>query len=173
MIFTSLQKIKNIIGNSSGLLFCEGNSFNSKLIRAKTRELIDERVPSHVAIIYRGFIYESTTREVDIGYKTIPGGVRRWLLKDYYKSEANKNTLYGFFRVDDRLFNKDVMEDNIHRPYGIDIILDIALKNGSDGSSRGLICSQYANLVLSILDKTVPTPAELMRACDKLAQEGK
>ena len=47
--------------NVPKILFCFGNSFISRLIQAKTQVNRKERVPSHVAMIYGSYVYESTT----------------------------------------------------------------------------------------------------------------
>lgn len=156
-----LKKLKSELKNTSkGILFCFGDSFISKIIQLKTRLNSKEVVPSHVALIYDGFIYESTSQDQKIGNKTIPSGVRRWLLKDFYKVERGKETKYIFAPYDLYI---SVMEKYIHYPYGIDTIVDFVLRDGSDGVSKGLICSQYANKVTELLDMDCPNPAEMYR----------
>lgn len=144
-----------------GILFCFGTSFISRIISAKTRKNVNEYVPTHVALLTGDSIYESTTDGEEIGYKKIRSGVRRWQLKDYITTEKNKLTKYVY--VD---WDWDVLEadEYIHLPYGKDTILDFLLKDGSDGDSHGLICSQYANICTRILPKKkCPNPAELYR----------
>lgn len=163
----TLEQLKRIVNNEDvGLLFCFGTSFISQVIQAKTRLYTGEVVPSHVAIIHKGFIYESTTEEVKVNKKTIPSGVRRWLLKDFYKSEARKDTLYYFSTAVD--ISLEALENNIHRPYGRDTIVDYLLTDKSKGKSNGLICSQYANMVSGVILKNCVTPAELYRATKKI-----
>ena len=146
----------------SGLLFCFGTSMISKIIQAKTKKYDKELVPSHVAMIYDNHIYESTTDVAHVGYKTIKSGVRRWLLSDFLKSEHSKQTEYAVLVLP--YFEKDKADSYIHLPYGKDTILDFLLKDGSDGDSHGLICSQYANIVTQLLPKKkCPNPAELYR----------
>lgn len=148
--------------NVPKILFCFGNSFISHLIQAKTQVNRKERVPSHVAMIYGSYVYESTTDEAKVNKKRIPKGVRRWQLKDFLKNEKKKDTQYYLVDYPNMDYNK--MEDNIHRPYGIDYILDYMLKDGSDGDGDGLICSQYCNIVCNIIpDRECVTPAELFR----------
>lgn len=152
--FLNAEKDKGLI------LYCFGTSFVSKLIRMMTAEHDGEQVPSHVALIYNGFIYESTSSSEKVGNKKIPRGVRRWLLSDFYKAEKNKNTSYDIAIV---TIDRKILEKYIHYPYGIDTIVDYALKDGSDGDSKGLICSQYANYAIKAIDKSCCTPAELYR----------
>lgn len=152
---------KNIYPDKYGLLFCFGNSFISKLIQAKTRNNLAEKVPSHVAVIFGNYIYESTTEVVKVNKKIIPSGVRRWLITDYIKNEKTKETEYFFYPTTLAL---NTAEHYVHYPYGKDIILDYLLQDGSDGSKYGLICSQYANKVAGMpIDKEVVSPAELFR----------
>lgn len=157
-----LGELKRILKDDyQGILFCFGTSFISQIIMAKTRQYNDELVPSHVAMIYNGYVYESTSSTESVGNKTIPAGVRRYLLTDFYKAEKKRNTKY--FLYDIKLPIEE-LEKYIHLPYGKDIILEIALRDGSNGVSKGLICSQYANLVAGILDSVrCPTPAQLFR----------
>lgn len=146
----------------SGIIFCFGTSLISRVIQAKTKIYEDELVPSHVALYYGDNIYESTTSEATVGYKRIKQGVRRWLIKDFIKAEYRKQTKYVVFEVD--YLEREKADEYVHLPYGKDTILDFLLKDGSDGDSHGLICSQYANLVLQILpNKKCPTPADLYR----------
>lgn len=156
------------LNNNNGILFCFGSSLISQIIRAKTREYVGEIVPSHVALVYNGYIYESTTEEVNVHKKHIPAGVRRWQMLDYYASEAKKDTLYYFHKTD----RIDVieLENNVHRPYGKDTIVDYLLADDSKGHSNGLICSQYANLCTKLIDKSCVTPAELYRAVKEMEQ---
>lgn len=164
--------LKKLINkNDTGVLFCFGESFISKLIQAKTRKDRAEVIPSHVALIYQGtFLYESTSLSDKLGSKTIPAGVRRYLLKDFYRLEKDKETLYYFYPFD---LNIRAMEKYIHYPYGKDTILDFLLKDGSDGVSRGLICSQYANRVTKIMDINCPNPAQMFREVLKLEENNK
>ena len=151
----------------NGLLFCFGTSMISRIIQAKTRKYDTEIVPSHVAIIHGNHIYESTTDVVRIGYKTIGSGVRRWLLKDFLKSEHKKQTEYAVLNLP--YLEVDKADNYIHLPYGRDTILDFLLKDGSDGDSHGLICSQYANLITELLpNKRCPNPAELYRKAKEI-----
>ena len=55
--------------NVPKILFCFGNSFISHLIQAKTQVNRKERVPSHVAMIYGSYVYESTTDEAKVNKK--------------------------------------------------------------------------------------------------------
>ncbi len=147
--------------NSMGLLFCFGTSFISKLIIAKTRNYNNEIIPSHVALITKDLIYESTTSEETIDSKTIRQGVRRWMLQDFLKTEKNKLTKYVYIPHKFSLRKADSL---VHLPYGKDTILDFLLKDGSDGDSRGLICSQFANMcIINPYYKRCPTPADLFR----------
>lgn len=156
-----LDTLKNLIDKDTGLLFVFGSSFISKLIQAKTRKFKREVVPSHVAIIYKGkFLYESTVASESVGNKTIPSGVRRFLLSDFFISEADKESKYYFVPMNVSITE---LEKHVHLPYGKDIILDFLLKDGSDGESEGLICSQYANLVTKLLDMDCPSPANMFR----------
>lgn len=157
----SLNEIKALIQNDTGILFCFGTSFISRIIAAKTRLVETEIVPTHVALIVNGkFLYESTSQPEKLGNKTIPAGVRRYLLKDFYKLETKKNTTYAFYPCS---VNNDKLEKYIHYPYGKDLILDLLLTDGSDGESKGLICSQYANVVTGLMDSPCPTPATMYR----------
>ncbi|MCM1324189.1 MAG: hypothetical protein NC218_08500 [Acetobacter sp.] len=160
-LFKADELRKHIYPNKSGLLFCFGTSFISKIIQAKTRQHSYEQVPSHVAVVFNNYIYESTTEIVKINKKTIPSGVRRWLITDYLKSEKKKDTSYFFYPF---IISLDTAESFVHYPYGKDIILDYLLQDGSDGSKYGLICSQYANKVIgSPIKQEVVSPAELFR----------
>ena len=159
----SLNTLKALIcKGDTGLLFCFGSSFISRVIQAKTKEYDEELVPSHVAMIVDGqFLYESTSAPERLGNKRIPSGVRRYLLKDFFKLEKNKNTKYYFYPCD--LLNSQ-LEKYLFYPYGKDTIVDFLLKDGSDGDSKGLICSQYANICSEILkDEPCPSPAVLFR----------
>lgn len=159
----SLDTLKALIcKGDTGLLFCFGNSFISRVIQAKTKEYDEELVPSHVAMIVDGqYLYESTSAPERLGYKRIPSGVRRYLLKDFFRLERDKNTEYYFYPCD--LFSSE-LEKYLFYPYGKDTIIDFLLKDGSEGDSRGLICSQYANICSEILeDEPCPSPAVLFR----------
>lgn len=158
----ALEELKTLIQKGdTGLLFCFGTSFISRVIQSKTKEYDNELVPSHVAIIVDGkLLYESTSAPEKVGNKNIPAGVRRYLLKDFFKLEKTKQTKYYFYPVE-IIMNK--AEQYIHLPYGKDIIVDFLLKDGSDGDSKGLICSQYANLCTEILEDACPSPAVLFR----------
>lgn len=160
MDITMLKRI--ISSKDTGVLFVFGSSFISRIIQAKTRNYKSEIVPSHVAMIVKGkFLYESTSAREEVGDKTIPAGVRRYLLTDFFRAERKKESKYYF--VPAKLDNEE-LEKYVHLPYGKDIILDFVLKDGSDGESRGLICSQYGNNCAKVLDKDCPNPAELFRA---------
>ena len=167
MSIVNIRKLKALLNSkSTGILFCIGSSLVSRLIQAKTREYDDEIVPSHVAIIYKGFVYESQSNSTDIGDKTVPSGVRRLLLKDFLKSEKGKRTQYEFYPISP--IDEELLEKYVHLPYGIDSIVDFLLRDKSDGKSKGLICSQYANNVLQILpDEPCPSPAQLFRVFNK------
>lgn len=161
-----ISELSKLINNSDvGILFCFGKSMISKIIQAKTRMNAYEVVPSHVAIVFCGYIYESTTEVVNVNNKTIPSGVRRWQLKDYFKAERKKETEYYFYPT---VIYTDDLEKYVHYPYGKDTIVDFLLQDGSDGVSKGLICSQYANRVTKLMNKDCPSPAELFRHCRKL-----
>lgn len=159
----TLEKLKEnlkLYKNPEGILFCFGESFISKVIQMKTRNSKSEIVPSHVALIYNGFLYESTSAPEKVGSKRIPSGVRRYLLADFFKMEMTKATTYFFYDV---ALPEKVLEKYIHLPYGKDTIVDFLIKDESTGDSKGLICSQYANLVTKLLDKPCPNPAEMYR----------
>lgn len=152
---------KKMTKDSKGLLFCFGTSFISKLIQAKTRLNPKEYVPSHVLMLSKTILYESTTSEEKVGFKKIKEGVRRWQVKDFLQAEKGKVTKYIYIDVD---WNSKKADEYVHLPYGKDTILDFLLKDGSDGDSHGLICSQYANLCTKVLpNKACPNPAELYR----------
>ena len=93
----SLDILKaSILKSDTGLLFCFGTSFISRVIQAKTKLYDEEQVPSHVAMIVNGqFLYESTSAPEKLGNKRIPSGVRRYLLKDFYRLEKGKETEYS------------------------------------------------------------------------------
>lgn len=169
----SLNKLKERLldrKNHRGILFCFGDSFISRVIQIKTRHSTNEIVPSHVAMIYDEQLYESTSAPERVGAKRIPAGVRRYLLKDFFKIESLKNTKYLFFEID---LSLKKLDKYIHLPYGKDTIVDFLIKDESTGESQGLICSQYANLVTRLLDKPCPNPAELYRkVLELLEQEG-
>lgn len=73
----SLDILKaSILKSDTGLLFCFGTSFISRVIQAKTKLYDEEQVPSHVAMIVNGqFLYESTSAPEKLGNKRIPSGV--------------------------------------------------------------------------------------------------
>lgn len=158
----TLDMLKAIITKGdTGLLFCFGTSFISRVIQSKTKEYDKEVVPSHVAMISNGeFLYESTSASEKLGNKRIPAGVRRYLLKDFYKLEKQKETKYYFYPCE---LDSNQMEKYLFYPYGKDIIVDFLLKDGSDGDSKGLICSQYGNICSKILEESCPSPAVLFR----------
>lgn len=166
----TIAELKRLINKKdTGILFCIGKSFISKIIQAKTRHNIDEIVPSHVALIVDGtFLYESTSQDEKLGNKRIPAGVRRYLLKDFYRIEKDKDTEYLFFPCE---INRRELEKYVHYPYGKDIILDFVLKDGSNGESKGLICSQYANKVTGIIDMPCPSPADLFRKVKTIEEQ--
>lgn len=166
----NISELKNILNDTySGILFCFGTSVISKIIQAKTRKSNKEKVPSHVAMVYGDNIYESTTDVVHVGYKTIKSGVRRWLIEDFIKAEYKKQTEYAVLKLE--FFVPAWADKYIHLPYGKDTILDFLLKDGSDGDSHGLICSQYVNLVTELLpNKKCPNPAELYRRAKELTK---
>lgn len=148
-------------GHRQGILFCFGKSFISKIIQAKTRKDENEIVPSHIALFYDDYIYESTTERVDINGKHIKSGVRRWQLKDFIASELKKETEYELMPC---ILDVNTMENYVHYPYGKDIIIDYLFTNGSDGESDGLICSQYANYVTKLYpNRECVTPADMYR----------
>lgn len=159
----SLKVLKKVIADSKykdGLLFCFGQSFISRLIQTKTKLYPTEVVPSHVAMIFNGHLYESTSGTERVRNKNIPAGVRRWQLDDFYKVEKKKGTLYVFVPC---ALDEATLDAHIHLPYGKDAIVDYLLKDKSTGSSKGLICSQYANLCSGYIDAPCCTPAELYR----------
>ena len=159
----SLDILKaSILKSDTGLLFCFGTSFISRVIQAKTKLYDEEQVPSHVAMIVDGqFLYESTSAPEKLGNKRIPSGVRRYLLKDFYRLEKGKETKYYFYPCD---LLSSQLEKYLFYPYGKDTIVDFLLRDGSEGDSKGLICSQYANICSEILaDELCPTPADLFR----------
>ena len=170
MDILTVAELKKLINKrDTGILFCFGKSFISKLIQANTRRDYRELVPSHIALIIDGtFLYESTSQDSKLGNKTIPAGVRRYLLKDFYRLEKDKETEYSFFPCE---VNKRELEKYVHYPYGKDIILDFVLKHGSDGESRGLICSQYANKVTNIVDMPCPSPVDLYRKAKTMEEQ--
>lgn len=163
----NLDMLKALIYKGDmGLLFCFGSSFISRVIQAKTKEYDEELVPSHVAMIVDGqYLYESTSAPERLGSKRIPSGVRRYLLKDFFRLERNKNTEYYFYPCN---LLSSQLEKYLFYPYGKDTIIDFLLKDGSDGDSKGLICSQYANICSEILeDEPCPSPAVLFREIKK------
>lgn len=161
---------KDLPTNSYAMLFCFGDSLVSRLIMAKTRLEAGEIVPSHTAIAVRGndgiiFIYESTSFGQKIHGKCIPAGVRRYLFSDFKILEKDKSTTY-YLATDKTTTTIDSsyeLERWVGYPYGIDSIIDFALKDDSDGESNGLICSQYANKVFRLMRDECPSPAELWR----------
>lgn len=160
----NIDELKELIknGKSAGLLFCFGNSLVSKIIQAKTRIRDGEVVPSHVAMVYRTFIFESTTDSVHVNHKNIKSGVRMWLVSDYLKSEIGNNTKYYFYPTNK--FDKDMMLKCLHLPYGKDSIVDFLIKDSSEGDrTHGLICSQYANKCTKLSKQRCPSPADLFR----------
>lgn len=170
MELMNIKELKTLINKGdTGLLFCIGTSLISKIIQAKTRLYPDEIVPSHVAIIKDGiFLYESTSQQAKLGNKTIPSGVRRYLLKDFYRLEKGKSTLYSFYPCE---IDEKELEKYIHYPYGKDTIVDFLLRDGSDGVSKGLICSQYGNKVSHLMDMDCPSPAVLFRFINNETEE--
>lgn len=167
----NITELKQIVKKrKSYLLFCFGTSLVSQIIAAKTRKNSSEIVPTHVALIIEGcYLYESTSQPVHIKDKTIPAGVRRYMLDDFYNIEAKHNTMYDLFPIES--INYDELEYNVHKPYGKDTIVDFVLRDGSDGVSKGLICSQYANKVAELLTKSCPNPAELYRKVEKIRKQ--
>ena len=162
-ILLNINELKGLINKGdTGILFCFGTSFISKMIQLKTRLNDEEIVPSHVAMIVDGsFLYESTSMPDKLSTKTIPAGVRRYKLQDFYRIEKGKSTKYYFLPYDN--IDMDKLETYVHYPYGKDTILDFILKDGSDGVSKGLICSQYANRVTGLLEQDCPSPAVMYR----------
>lgn len=147
-----------------GLLFCFGTSLVSKIIQAKTRVEDGEIVPSHVAIIYGQFVFESTTDIVNINDKIVKSGVRMWLLTDFIEAEKNRLTKYYFYEMNQGKIDKDTLCNCLHLPYGRDTIIDFLLKDKSEGTStKGLICSQYANKATKLSKQRCPSPADLFR----------
>lgn len=172
MCLLNITELKDALKkNHSYLLFCFGTSFVSQIISAKTRKDKTEIVPTHVALIIQGmYLYESTSQAAILKNKTIHAGVRRYLLEDFYSLEKNKDTKYYLYDVTNDI-DYEVLEKYVHYPYGKDTILDFVLRDGSDGVSKGLICSQYANKVTNILSKACPNPAELYRKIKKMENE--
>lgn len=151
--------------NDTAVLFCFGTSLISRIIQAKTRLNKNEVVPSHVAMITKHFIFESTTGEEHIGNKYIRQGVRRWLISDFIEAEKSKLTKYILVKHPINLWKAN---QYVHLPYGKDIILDFLLKDGSDGDSKGLICSQYVNKCIEPHSTYMcPSPADLLRIAKK------
>lgn len=168
-----LEKLKERIKDvkiKQGILFCFGDSFISKIIQLKTRLTKDEIVPSHVAMIFNENLYESTSAPERVGNKRIPSGVRRYLLKDFFKIEKGKNTRYYFYDI---ALSEKLLDKYVYLPYGKDTIVDFLVKEASTGDSKGLICSQYANIVTRLLKESCPTPADLYRkVIELIEQEG-
>lgn len=162
VVYFKADELKRYTYGEVGLLFCIGKSMVSQIIQAKTRKYKKEIVPSHVAIINGEFIYESTTEVVNVEgtSKTIHSGVRRWLLSDFIKAEQKKETEYAFFPC---YVNMKKLEQYVHYPYGKDTIVEFLFKDEAQGDSRGLICSQYANICTNFIDAPCPSPAELFR----------
>lgn len=158
------SKIKGVDFSGWGLLFCFGSSLVSRIIQIKTREYDDEVVPSHVAIVFGNFIFESTTQIERVNHKIIHEGVRMWQIKDFIEAEKSKLTKYYMFNMDKNAFDKDAMLNNLHLPYGRDTIIDFVLKDKSNGDrTHGLICSQYANKCTKLSKQRCPSPADLFR----------
>lgn len=150
------------VGN--GLLFCFGTSLVSRIIQMKTREYDDEVVPSHVAILYGQYIFESTTQQEHVNHKNIPEGVRMWLIDDFIEAEKNKLTKYYLYKMNRQEFDTDALMHNLHLPYGRDTIIDFVLKDKSNGDrTHGLICSQYVNKCTKLSKQRCPSPADLFR----------
>lgn len=163
-----LYLLKASGNDTDGLIFCFGTSLISRLIQARTKLNSSEVVPSHIALKIGEFLYESTSQPEKVGKKTIPAGVRRYYLSDFFLAESSKQTEYAFLPCK---VHKYVAEDYIHYPYGKDIILDYVLRDGSDGSKTGLICSQYGNRVTRLIpEKDVVTPAELYRKAVQISK---
>lgn len=165
-IYDLQEKLKghSVKYSGFGLLFCFGTSLVSKIIMAKTRKEDGEVVPSHVAMVFGEFIFESTTDEIHINDKEIKSGVRMWLLKDFIEAEKNKLTRYYFFNLNRNKFDKDTMVECLHLPYGKDTIIDFLLQDKSEGTNtKGLICSQYVNKCTKLSKQRCPSPADLFR----------
>ena len=151
--------------NDTAVLFCFGTSLISRIIQAKTKIKKDEVVPSHVALLTKNFIYESTTGEEHVDNKYIRAGVRRWLVKDFIQAEKSKLTKYILIKHPVNIWQAN---QYVHLPYGKDIILDFLLKDGSDGDSKGLICSQFVNKCIEPHSPLkCPSPADLLRIAKK------
>ena len=83
-------------------------------------------------------------------------------MKDFYRLEKGKETEYYFYPCN---LLSSQLEKYLFYPYGKDTIVDFLLRDGSDGDSKGLICSQYDNICSEILeDETCLQPADLFRA---------
>ena len=162
-----LQRVlkgKKIPYSGYGILFCFGTSLVSKIIMAKTREYDGEIVPSHAAMVYGAYIFESTTDEVNVNHKNIKSGVRLWKIEDFIESEKDKLTSYYFYPMKPNKFNNEMMMDCLHLPYGKDTIVDFLLKDKSNGDKTyGLICSQYVNKCTKLSKQRCPSPADLFR----------
>lgn len=158
----NIRELKSLITpDDEGLLFCFGTSTISKIIQLKTRKNKREIVPSHVAMIYNGFLYESTSNGSVINMRKIPAGVRRYRLQEFYNLEKDKSTKYYFYPTS---LSRLELEFYVHYPYGIDAIVDFVFKNKSNNNSEeGLICSQYANYCAELMDVECPSPAVLYR----------
>lgn len=160
--FAESIKGKKVPYSAFGILFCFGTSLVSKIIQAKTREYDGEVVPSHVAYIYGGFVFESTTDIVRVNNKIVKSGVRMWLLEDFIEAEKNKLTKYYLYPTTN--IDKDVLFNCLHLPYGKDTIVDFLLKDTSEGDrTHGLICSQYVNKFTKLSRQRCPSPADLFR----------
>lgn len=160
-----LEDILNANGklcHGFGILFCFGTSLVSQIIQTKTKIEDDEIVPSHALIIWGNSILESTTDKVHIHNKTIPAGVRCWMLKDWIDNEKRKLTKYYFYPT--KSIDTLLAMDLVHLPYGVDTIIDFLVKNKSEGDkTHGLICSQFVNKCTKLSKQRCPSPADLYR----------
>ena len=93
------SKTKGIKYSCFGLLFCFGTSLISRAIQMKTREYDDEVVPSHVAMLFGEYIFESTTSEELVNHKKIHEGVRMWMIEDFIEAEKSKLTKYYVYKM--------------------------------------------------------------------------
>lgn len=172
----NLQELKEFVRENPYeplICFAIGASLISRIIAAKTREYNSEIVPSHVLMIFptnlygcaadcEVMVYESTSQDDKFGKKIVHGGVRRWQFEDWAKCERGKETLYAIAPLS--FINLRQLEGNLHRPYGMDSIVQFLVKDASKGSKKGLICSEYANLVTRLIpDNPCPSPADLYR----------
>lgn len=166
------SKTKGIKYSCFGLLFCFGTSLISRAIQMKTREYDDEVVPSHVAILFGEYIFESTTSEEFVNHKKIHEGVRMWMIEDFIEAEKNKLTKYYVYKMSQAQFDVDNLMHNLHLPYGRDTIVDFVFKNKSNGDkTHGLICSQYANKCTKLSKQRCPSPADLFRIIKDLEKK--